>query len=243
MKGETYITYGNDCVPYNVIPNAKRAERIAIHVEPDGAVTVEAPTSADETDIHRAVQKRARWVFSHVKDAQARFLDIKPKAYISGEEILYLGRRYVLKVLTNDEARRPARLKGNRLEVPVTSNEANIIRAKVWAWYRIKGRDYFARRITTLVSALPWVSNLPSFEIKTMEKRWGSCSSSGHLVLNPHLIKAPRECIDYVLLHELAHLKHHDHGSAFWKLIETVDPDWRPKKERLDHMAELLFAQ
>lgn len=243
MNNEARITYGTDSVPYSVIPNAKRIDRIAIHVEPDGTVTVEAPANADVNDIHRAVHKRARWVFSHVKDAQSRFVDVKPKAYVSGEEILYLGRRYVLKVLADGERRSPARLKGNRLEVPAGGNEATIIRAKVWAWYRVKGRDYFERRISTLASSLPWVSMAPSFEIKTMEKRWGSCSSAGTLILNPHLIKAPRDCIDYVLLHELAHLKHHDHGPAFWKLVENADPDWMPKKKRLDQMAEVLFSR
>lgn len=76
-----------------------------------------------------------------------------------------------------------------------------------------------------------------------MEKRWGSCTPTGEIILNPHLVKAPRDCIDYVLLHELAHLRFHGHSPEFWNLIEASDPAWRPKKERLDQMAEVLLVR
>jgi predicted metal-dependent hydrolase len=76
-----------------------------------------------------------------------------------------------------------------------------------------------------------------------MEKRWGSCTSQGEIVLNTHLIKAPRECIDYVILHELAHLRHHHHGPEFWKTISLADPNWERKKQRLDAAVEDLMAR
>lgn len=76
-----------------------------------------------------------------------------------------------------------------------------------------------------------------------MEKRWGSCTADGTIVLNPHLIKAPRECIDYVILHELVHLKHHNHSPEFWKTISFADADWQRKKDLLDGAAEQLTAK
>ncbi|NNJ67441.1 MAG: M48 family metallopeptidase [Boseongicola sp.] len=75
-----------------------------------------------------------------------------------------------------------------------------------------------------------------------MSRQWGNCSPSGEIMINPHLVKAPRNCIDYVLIHELAHLRHHDHGSRFWNLVESTIPDWRPQKRKLDGMAEFLFV-
>jgi predicted metal-dependent hydrolase len=74
-----------------------------------------------------------------------------------------------------------------------------------------------------------------------MKKQWGSCSPRGNILLNPHLVKAPRECIDYVILHELCHLKEHNHSPEFYRLLNQLMPDWKQIKAKLDGMAELLL--
>ena len=74
-----------------------------------------------------------------------------------------------------------------------------------------------------------------------MSRQWGSCSPSGEIIINPHLVKSPRSCIDYVLIHELAHLRHHDHGPAFWKLIEAHAGEWRQTKKQLDRLVQVLL--
>ena len=76
-----------------------------------------------------------------------------------------------------------------------------------------------------------------------MQKQWGSCSPTGVLLLNLHLIKAPARCVDYVLLHEICHLREHNHGNAFCTLLESLLPDWRHMKDRLDNMAEMLLNE
>ena len=76
-----------------------------------------------------------------------------------------------------------------------------------------------------------------------MQTQWGNCSPGGTITLNPHLVKAPRDCIDYVILHELCHLQEHNHGPAFWVLLERVMPDWERHKARLNDMAELMLRQ
>lgn len=74
-----------------------------------------------------------------------------------------------------------------------------------------------------------------------MTVQWGSCSPSGRITLNPLLVKTPRECIDYVLLHELCHLLHHNHSPRFYRALDRHMPNWRAVKERLDEMAEDVF--
>lgn len=74
-----------------------------------------------------------------------------------------------------------------------------------------------------------------------MKKQWGSCSPQGHILLNPHLVKAPRDCIDYVILHELCHLQEHNHSPKFYQLLSQLMPAWKSVKTRLDSMAELLL--
>lgn len=243
MNANPTLTYGGQALPYRVQIDGSRTTKIAIHVEPDGEVIVDAPEDANPEDIRRAVHKRARWVFAQVERARERFKYVREKEYVSGEEVLYLGRRYVLKVVKNDAGRGAVKLKGNRLEVSSRSASPESVRASVWAWYRVKARDYFDLRLAAWERKLPWVDGRPPFRLQDMEKRWGSCTPEGIIILNPLLIKAPRECIDYVILHELAHLRHHNHSKEFWATIDQADTDWKRKKILLDSLAERLYAQ
>ncbi|MGX9352822.1 M48 family metallopeptidase [Shimia sp. W99] len=235
------LVYGDQRIPYEVFVDPKRSDRVAIHVNPDGTVSVDAPDGFADAAIRGAVQKRARWVVNHVAEAQQRYAHVRPREYVSGEQILYLGRRYQLKLVDADGGLATVRLKGNRLEVITKSREPRAVRSHVRAWYRVKGRDYVARRLASLVKGLPWVDVSPPFRFMEMTRQWGSCSAKGEIILNPHLIKAPRQCIDYVLLHELAHLKHHNHSPKFWALIDDYDADWRAAKHHLDGLAEVLL--
>jgi hypothetical protein len=237
------LSYGDDRIPYQVAVDDTRISRVAIHVNPDGSVSVDAPKGFDDNSIKDAVQKRARWVANHVKEANQRYAQVRPKEYVSGEQVLYLGRRYMLKVIPVTGKPTATRLMGNRLEVQTKSGAADDIRGRIRAWYRVKGRDYLARRLDVLSKSLPWVAATPPFRLLEMSRQWGSCSPSGEIILNPHLIKAPRACIDYVLVHELAHLKHHDHGTAFWKLIDVHAGDWRKSKHHLDGLVEVVMAE
>lgn len=243
MNRDLYLSYGGERLSYRVNIDQNRASRIAIHVAPDGKVVVDAPPDASDLEIQRAVHKRARWVTSQVNEALLRFRNVRPKEYVSGEEILYIGRRYMLKVLPVDGKKSEVKLRGNRLEVVSSSASRDDVPARIWAWYRVKARDYFARRLAALQKVLPWLEHVPPFQLKEMEKRWGSCTTTGEVILNPHLIKAPRECIDYVLVHELAHIRHHDHGPEFWKLVETFDPNWAQRKSKLDDLVEVIVRR
>lgn len=243
MTVDPVLTYGGQTLSYRVQTDGSRTTKIAIHVEPDGEVIVDAPEGADPVEIRRAVSKRARWVFMQVGKARERFSHVRDKEYVSGEEVLYLGRRYVLKVIKDDTHCGAVKLRGNRLEVPSRSGSPGSVRAGVSAWYRVKARDYFDRRLAEWEQKLPWVNGRPPLRLQEMEKRWGSCTADGTIILNPHLIKAPRECIDYVILHELAHLRHHNHSPEFWKTISFADPDWQRKKALLDGAAEQLTAK
>ncbi|MFV1602337.1 MULTISPECIES: M48 family metallopeptidase [unclassified Phaeobacter] len=242
MSKNFTLVYGEERIPYAVNPDPKRTTRIAIHVDPDGSVVVDAPPEFEDSRVQSAVQKRARWVIDNVVEARHRFDHVRPKEYVSGEQVLYLGRRYVLKVIQETVDKPSVRLKGNRLVVTTRSGDPEDVRGRMRGWYRVKARDYFARRLTELASRLPWIDAEPSFRLLNMTRQWGSCSPNGQINLNPNLIKAPRECVEYVLMHELAHLKHHDHGPEFWKLIDHHVPEWNDTKRNLDIMAEVFLA-
>ena len=240
MSEQGVLTYGDRRIPYLIEVDPDRNTRVAIHVEPDGRVIVEAPPEADRPSIHSAVVKRARWIATHVAAAEDRQRHIIAREYVSGEQVLYLGRRYVLKVTQSDAGSPRVRLKGNRLEVTRKDISREAVRAAVRAWYRVHARDFFDRRIGELSVSLPWVKERPPFRLLEMTKQWGSCSPKGEIILNPHLIKAPRPCVDYVLIHEMAHLKHHDHSQEFFALLDREIAEWRSVKKRLDRLVDVV---
>lgn len=237
------LSYGEQQIDYTIQRTPAKQTKVEIHVDPDGSVKVDAPEQACEDEIKQAVQKRARWVTRHVEEARARYAHLRPKEYISGEEVLYLGRRYVLKVMASQGSLNQTTLKGGQVQIWTDKPNPLHVKAQLKAWYHHKARSYFARRIAENAKALPWVSETPPFKLVKMSKQWGSCSTKGEISLNPNLIKAPRACIDYVLIHEMAHLKHHDHSPEFWGLLDRFAPDRQRAKAQLDGMVELLMQE
>lgn len=238
---ERVLHYGGEAIPYTVRIATGRRERVRIHVHPDGTVEVEAPEEATAEDIGKAVQKRARWVHDHVHDARRRFEHVLPREYVSGEQILYLGRRYSLKVRHVPRPERAVKLKGALLEVAHDQVSADAVRARVRAWYKLKARDYFAYRLGVIAKGLPWPQELPKFQLKDMRTRWGTCAAGGTVTLNPFLVRANRECIDYVITHELCHLREHNHSPEFFRLLSRAMPQWEMVKRSLDDMAEIIL--
>ena len=243
MTKSFVLVYGDTRLPYQVNEDIGRSTRVAIHVDPDGTVSVDAPSGYSDDAIKSAVQKRARWITSHVTEAVGRFAQVRPREYVSGEQVLYLGRRYILKVIITDEPLKVAKLRGNRLEVQSRTGGVDEIRGRVRGWFRTKAQGYFAHRLDHLSSQLSWVEAPPPFRLLEMTSQWGSCSPSGQIILNPHLVKTPRACIDYVIAHELAHLKYHNHGPEFFRLLEGVIPDWQTHKQTLDQMVEVVMQE
>jgi hypothetical protein len=235
------LRYGDEEIAYSVRVNPNRRGRIVINVLPNGVVDIEAPDSASSAAIGKAVQKRARWIVSHVREARKRYEHVLPREYVSGEQVLYLGRRYSLKVRKVAKSARSVKLKGGLLIVAAEDTGRSAVRARLRAWYRMKARDYFAGRITAVSETLPWRQDPPPFRLLAMRKHWGSCATGGNVTLNPFLVRAPRECIDYVIAHELCHLREHNHSPAFFRLLGRAVPGWEGVKARLDGMAEIIL--
>lgn len=154
---------------------------------------------------------------------------------------MYLGRRYRLKVIQVESAEVSVKLRGSHLEVRVTDPQRQSVCEATKRWIRERARDVFAERLKTIVAELNWRLPTPAMRLQAMQVQWGSCSPGGRLTLNPWLVKAPRDCIDYVVLHELCHLKEHNHSPRFYKLLDKHMPQWRNRKKRLDELAESIL--
>lgn len=236
------IAYGDEVIAFHLRRQPSRpAKRIAIHVEPNARVLVDAPDTAPLAEVLDAVKKRVRWISQHVSAAKARLVHVLPREYVSGESLHYLGRRYRLKVVIDPRSKIQARMRGAFIAVTTPDPSPATIKKGLDAWYRERARDVFADRLAVVSVPLRWVKQLPPTRLQFMTVQWGSCSPLGRITLNPLLVKAPRECIDYVLLHELCHLLHHNHSPNFYRTLDRHMPNWRAVKDRLDNMAEAVF--
>jgi len=247
---ETYgFVYGHVHVPYRVerkITEPGKQRKVSIQVTPDSSVIVNAPEDAGTSDIHDAVMKRAKWIYDRLQAFDAQQMHVQPRRYVSGEMQFYLGRRYVLKVVTSTEAAPRVKMERGNLLVSLPDDPAEStdqIKALLRQWYRTRAQHIFKLRLEELLPQASWVDEIPTFRILSMNKQWGSCSKQGMLMLNPHLVKAPRDCIDYVILHELCHIKEHNHGERFYRLLGQQMPEWKRTKQQLDDMAELLLNE
>lgn len=254
-KLEEYsFIYGDEAVTYEVVRKAltdsneqsPAKRKITIRVHPNCEVVVNAPADAERSVIHEAVMKRAKWIYDSLTEFRRHLQYVQPKAYVSGEMQFYLGRRYLLKVVEDPNAISNIKMERGKLVVTLhrfNDDKTALTKALLSGWYNMRAERIFHERLSTLLPQTPWVTGIPSFRILPMTKQWGSCSTKGNLMFNPHLVKAPKECIDYVILHELCHIAEHNHSERFWRLLTSVMPNWKEVKSRLDGMAELYLSE
>lgn len=234
--------YGDEQITFARVKRPQTAGKVLIKVHPDCRVIVFAPESADREAVLSAVKKRGRWIYEQLRDFRKQHEFITPRQYISGESHYYLGKQYLLKVIEAPEQVQGVKLLRGKLEVSVRTQSADKIKVLLTDWYKARAKEVFSKRLDAMLEQALWVTERPPLRLLTMKTQWGSCSPRGRITLNPMLVKAPRECIDYVILHELCHLAEHNHSERFYRLMGQVMPAWEKTKERLDAMASRMLA-
>lgn len=214
----------------------RRSARLtmAITVRPDLSIVVAAPRGAALDTIKAKVRKRAVWICRQ-RNFFADFLPpVPPRQYVSGETHRYLGRQYRLKIVpANLDA---VKLKGRYLTVQVKGQPvAARVKSLLDEWFLSRARERFSRCLAEGAARLGHrLPKIPRLRLRRMAKRWGSWTQHGGIWLNPDLVKAPASCIEYVVVHELCHAVHGNHGRAFYDLLRRVMPDWETRKARLE---------
>jgi len=132
------------------------------------------------------------------------------------------------------EGHGPAKLVGQYLQVPAADEAA--CEQKVKEWYRERVQVQFTHRLEVCHAAAMAILKveLPPLTIRKMVRRWGRCTATGSVILNIDLVRTPVHCIDYVVVHELCHVKVHGHDKAFYRLLSACMPDWESRKARLE---------
>ena len=237
------IWYGEEAISYQVFVKPRPHRKIAIHVHPDGSVSVDVPEDASAEKVQGSVQRRARWIFRQLEEVRKRQVWKQTRTYVSGEGHFYRGKTYVLQIREQNPKGPKVKLSRGRIHVHC-GNEGSV-KKHLENWYREKAQEVLQQRLQIWKKYLPWLdqSNLPEIHLRKMSKRWGSCSTNGGILINPHLVKAPTKLIDYVLVHELCHLKELNHGTAFYQLLKSVLPEWQKRRYELDAMSELYLNE
>ncbi len=229
-----HILYGGQDISCRVLYTNRKTMEIAVH--PDGQVVITAPSGAGLEAIQQRVRKRARWITRQMAYFQQFRPSTPPRRYVGGETHLYLGRQYRLK-LSRGEQDEVKLMRGHFFVSCRNAPEPLKVRQLLEKWYLEKARKKYSE---ILESRLPEFRRLgceePRLRIRRMKTRWGSLSPAGVLTLNRDLIRAPRECIEYVVTHELCHLRFQDHSVGFYQLLERLLPDWEERKHRLECM-------
>ncbi|EHU1558958.1 M48 family metallopeptidase [Acinetobacter baumannii] len=236
------IVYGDEVIDFVVLESSSRSQKILIKVYADCRVVVSTPLNTDDKTIIEAVKQRSRWIYKQLREFREQSKFITPRQYKSGESHFYLGKQYQLKVIQDDTKPNGVKLLRGRLEVNTLDTDIESIKSHLNEWYRSRAKVIFEVRLRQILEKALWVEAKPDIRLMTMRTQWGNCSPSGLLTLNPHLVKAPAICIDYVILHELCHLVEHNHSERFYQLLSQVMPDWEIVKVRLDNMAARLFS-
>ncbi|QDH71625.1 M48 family metallopeptidase [Lysobacter alkalisoli] len=225
------LSYGRDTIRYEVRFLSSR-RTLAIEVHPDSRVLVRAPAGCPEPLIAERVQRRAAWISRQLAEFERYRPRTPTRQYINGESHLYLGKQYRLKLLPNNTP--GVKLARGQLLVGVAGEpEPQRVKAMLHHWYLDRARAVFGE---VLDGSLRHFKDAPAprLIVRTMHSRWGSLSRAGSMTLNVNLVRAPRPCIEYVVTHELCHIKHRDHDARFFKLLGQVMPDWEQRKQRLE---------
>lgn len=226
------IAYGKEDIPFAVRFSDRKTLEIA--VQPDTRVMVKAPKGTSAETIKTRIVRRARWIRKQIKYFERFVPRTPPRSYVGGETHLYLGRQYRLKIRKQRES--GVKLKGPFLYVQMSDpKKRRAVKRLLDEWYKEHARVVFTRRLESChTSARGLNVPMPKIRLRTMTRRWGSCGKNGTILLNTALVQAPVYCIDYVIMHELCHLKAPTHSTGYYKLLSKYMPDWERRKERLE---------
>ncbi|MBY0401926.1 M48 family metallopeptidase [Myxococcota bacterium] len=224
--GKTEIAYA--------IERGRRQKTVAIAIDPVRGIWVRAPLGTPIGRLDQIVTRKAKWIL----DRQRRVEDLppapSPREFVNGETLRYLGRQYRLKLDRDPAAaERGVRLIGGQLIVPVArrSNEASEIRDQLVGWYREHAAAHIPGRVKV------WAGKIGveprEILIRDQRKRWGSADAEGRIRINWRIIQASTRLLDYVVAHELVHLKYPDHTRAFWADLGQLMGDYEGRREEL----------
>lgn len=213
-----------------IIRSARKT--LSLEVNQRGEIVVRAPRLLSKKAIDGFLEKNETWITKHQKKVLDRLNEVKQKKYDTGEKFLFLGNKYSL-FLVKNQKELLLFADAFYLSLDAEGREEEIFKK----WYRKKAREVFEKRIDFYSKLMNIKYN--KLKLSSAKNRWGSASLKGYINLNWKLIMSKAEIIDYVIVHELAHLVHHNHSKAFWSLVEKFCHTYKDLRKELKEMGHL----
>ncbi len=223
--------FGTFVYEYQLIQQDRKT--LSLTVTPDLQIIVKCPTQTDLTRIEVFLQKKWFWLEKQLSFFKKYQRKVYKKEYVSGEGYLYLGRQYKLVVKRGKED--IVLLTRGQLIVHTSKNVTNSRHNKklVDTWFVDKTVSVLQDRFTEMLCRFDY-KQPPILGLREMKKRWGSFLNKEKIFLNPKLIQTSKDCIDYVITHELCHMKYKNHNKNFWKYLDQKYKNWKKVKEKLE---------
>ncbi len=230
MKKRT-VTISSGEVEIDIVRSSRRT--VALYVKPGGTLLIRAPWYVPVSMLMQFVRQKTGWIERQMK----RLKDVRPLSeqmtVTDGSIIPFMGRDLTVWVTAGSRA--TAVLNENELHLTLQGDlSPERITALTEGWYLREAKKYFSSRTEELAALHSGLLPAPGpVNVRKMKRRWGTCHSNGAVWFNRELIKKERELIDYVIIHELCHLVHHNHGSGYYALLGRIIPDFREMRKRL----------
>ena len=227
LKETRVIQLDGRVLSYTLVRRRRRT--IGFKVDFDG-LTVSAPPREPYTYLDQLISERARWISDKLSEMDARRLP--ERKWKNGERLPLLGEEIELYVYRTYTRSDPMQHAGKIYVGVPDTHDAPLVQTRVANWYRGQAERHFQARVAALAPQLGVA--IPPLKLSNARTTWGMCLPSGEIRLSWRLIKAPQGQIDYVVAHELAHLKHMNHSRAFWSTVARVFPDYAERRQALE---------
>lgn len=221
---------------YLLVRSNKRKKTISLQIKKDGSIVIHAPRRIAERDINLFFHSKKGWLQKKMGEREENKAGKDAKKFITGEIFYFLGSPFPL--IVNDSENSGDRLRFSGHQFILAGIHAHQAEPLFVAWYKEKAREYIEERVHHYSNILKLYPE--RVRIGSARSRWGSCSHKNHLSFTWRLIMAPRTAIDYVVVHELAHIKEKNHSNRFWNLVEEIVPDYGTHRQWLRKKGHLL---
>ncbi len=235
MEGQTSLFNDTDFLNYRIVRSKNRKRTMTLKLERSGAVIILAPDKTPKEEIRNFFRSKVPWIHKKLTEYRETLeKEARPKNFVAGEKFLYLGDEYPLETLQGSRAR----LTLAHGVFTLCTDHKEDGRQIFVRWYRKMAQDIFAKRVPFYAKNLGVTFN--GIRITSARTRYGSCSFDDRLSFSYRLVMTPYCVIDYIIVHELAHIRFKNHSKDFWDYVEMILPDYRQSKNWLKMKGHLL---
>ncbi len=197
----------------------------SLKIDENGALIIRAPKGSTINDIAQIINRKIRWIEKAQKSVQEFREHIKPKNYVDGEAFFYLGAKVTLRFVETDRVYAD----GNYLFAPSVGKES--AQREIQQWYLNEARKIFSHIVADFAKKMNVAYSI--IRVKNSRTRWGSCGKNGSINLNWRLVMTPPEVIEYIIIHELAHIVHRNHSKHFYNFVRRFCPNYKAMEQWL----------